>query len=49
LVYYGTYNGAVAVRMKDNFGSPGVIREIVIADVMFIYNSGNDIVIWKEN
>ena len=46
-VYYGTYNSAVAVMMKDNFGSAGAIREIIVADITFTYNSGNDIIIWK--
>ncbi|MFA7030603.1 MAG: hypothetical protein WC179_10030, partial [Candidatus Cloacimonadaceae bacterium] len=46
LIYYGTYNGVVVVRMKDNFGSPGVIRKIVIAGITFEYSSGNDILVW---
>jgi len=48
LVYYGTYNGVVVVRMKDNFGSPGVIRKIVIAGITFEYSSGNDILVWID-
>ena len=49
LLYYGTYNGVVVVRMKDNFGSVGVIREIVIAGITFEYSSGNDILVWIDN
>jgi hypothetical protein len=46
IYYYGTYNDAVVIRMKDNFGSFGVIRKIVIAGITFEYNSGNDILVW---
>lgn len=47
-VYCGTYNGVVAIRMKDNFGFAGVIREIVISGITFEYSSGNDILIWID-
>ena len=46
IYYYGTYNGAVVIRMKDNFGTFGVIRKIVVAGITFEYNSGNDILVW---
>ncbi|CDR30924.1 Uncharacterised protein [Acholeplasma oculi] len=48
LIYYGTYNGVVVVRMKDNFGFVGVIRKIVIAGITFEYSSGNDILVWID-
>lgn len=49
LVYYGTYNGAVVVRMKDNFGFIGLIREVIIAGITFEYSSDNDILVWIDN
>lgn len=49
LIYYGTYNGVVVIRMKDNFGFAGVIRKVVIAGITFEYSSDNDILVWIDN
>lgn len=47
--YYGTYNGVIAVKIKDDFiGFAGVVQSTVIAGVEFTY-SGILPVLWKEN
>jgi hypothetical protein len=46
--YYGTYNGVVAVRFGDFFGSAGVETEEVIASIRFIYPDPKPNYAWKD-
>jgi len=48
--YYGTYNDCVAVMIGYlNSGYTGAMEKETIAGVRFGYNSGQKIVIWKNN
>lgn len=47
--YYGTYNGAVAVMIEDEYTSFDAAMWLVeIEGVKIIYNSGNRITVWKQ-
>ena len=45
--YYGTYNNCVAVMISA--AATQALWDDVIAGVIFHYNNGNSIVIWKQN
>ena len=52
VIYYGTYNGNIAVMIKNvNIQYPAVVEEIVIevAGISFNYNIPIVIEIWSEN
>ncbi len=49
LGYYGTYNGAIAIKISDSYsGYPAVVKELEVAGVIFTY-SGAVVTIWKAN
>lgn len=48
--YCGTYNGCVAVMMRDDYsGTTGEEWTDSVAGVNIYYNSGNSIKIWRKN
>lgn len=48
--YCGTYNGCVAIMMRDDYsGTAGVVWTDTIAGVNIYYNSGRTMQIWSEN
>ena len=48
--YCGTYNDCVAVMMTDKYFSyTEALEQDVIADIVFSYNNGNKILIWKAD
>ena len=48
--YCGTYNDCVAVMMTDKYFSyTEALEQDVIADIVFSYNHGNKILIWKAD
>ena len=47
--YYGTYNGAVAVMIEDDYGAfDAAMWMVEVEGVNIYYNSGNRITIWKQ-
>lgn len=49
LEYYGTYNGAVAVKVSDIYSNyPAIVKELEVSGVKFIY-SGPVVRIWQAN
>lgn len=47
LGYYGTYNGAIAVKISDSYADyPEIVKELKIAGITFTY-SGPVVTIWK--
>jgi hypothetical protein len=46
--YCGTYNGVVAVKFGNFFGSPGIFLEEVIAGLQFGYSTLDPIYAWKN-
>ncbi len=48
--YCGTYNDCVAIMMTDEYFSyTEALEWDVIADIVFFYNNGNKITIWRAN
>ena len=48
-IYYGTYNNCVAVMISDAYhGYTQALREVTIGEVLFHYNNGNSIIIYKD-
>jgi len=48
-VYYGTYNGSIPVTMDvKGVGYAGNMRPIVVADINFLFNGPNEIIVWQE-
>jgi putative cell wall-binding protein len=49
LGYYGTYNGAIAIKISDSYSDyPAVVKELEVAGVTLTY-SGAVVTIWKAN
>ena len=47
--YYGTYNNCIAIMLSDIYsGYDGAEWEVLVAEVLFTYYSGNRIIIWKQ-
>lgn len=49
LGYYGTYNGAIAIKISDNYSNyPNVVKELEVGGIVFTY-SGPFVTIWKAD
>ena len=49
IYYYGKYNDCIAVMVSDSYTDYSeALREILVAEILFKYKNGNNIIIWKH-